>query len=361
MIDLTPLDVRKKSGDFPKTLRGYDPAAVDDFLGLVAERLEGLVKSNMLLGERVERLQEQVSSQEGRERAVQEALVTAQELRQELGSQAQREAKLMLEEAESKARRTLGEAETRAKRMLDEAETQTERLVETADRKVEERRAALDELERKRLRFLRSFRGLLERELDVVEVEEGRKPLEQIEVELDLGAAPLAETAVTEPVIDVAEVEEDPEGREVLYAGDEVAPPIEDEAVTDIADDLDVEVAEVEEVEEIEEVEVVEDGEEGEEGQDPPDATESTGPAGLAETEVVGDVDIRDLSPDDVASSAAAGEVEGDADEGADEGAEEESEEEEAEEDGRPPMEDEAEEWLSSILEHAEEGERGKE
>ena len=29
MIELTPLDVRKKRGDFGKTLRGYDPEEVD--------------------------------------------------------------------------------------------------------------------------------------------------------------------------------------------------------------------------------------------------------------------------------------------------------------------------------------------
>ena len=32
MIDLTPLDVRKKRGDFRKMLRGYDPQEVDSFL-----------------------------------------------------------------------------------------------------------------------------------------------------------------------------------------------------------------------------------------------------------------------------------------------------------------------------------------
>ena len=36
MIDLTPLDVRKKKGDFTRTLRGYDTPTVDQFLDLVA-------------------------------------------------------------------------------------------------------------------------------------------------------------------------------------------------------------------------------------------------------------------------------------------------------------------------------------
>ena len=74
MIDLTPLDVRNKRGDFKKLMRGYDPQEVDSFLELVAERLEMLTRENIGLRERSETLQQQVNSQTGREQAVQEAL-----------------------------------------------------------------------------------------------------------------------------------------------------------------------------------------------------------------------------------------------------------------------------------------------
>ena len=73
MIDLTPLDVRKKRGDFAKGVRGYSVPEVDSFLELVAERLEELVKENLTLRERADRLAEQVTAQTGRERAVHEA------------------------------------------------------------------------------------------------------------------------------------------------------------------------------------------------------------------------------------------------------------------------------------------------
>lgn len=164
MIDLTPLDVRKKRGDFRRLMRGYDPSEVDTFLDLVAERLEELVKENLTLRERSDRLQEQVSALSDRERAVNEALVTAQELRGEIKEQALREADLLKKEAESDARQIVGEAE----------------------RRIEERRASLAELERRRLRFLGAFRQLLERELDAVAVEEGRGPPDEAPVDLEL-------------------------------------------------------------------------------------------------------------------------------------------------------------------------------
>ena len=53
MIDLTPLDVRKKKGDFRRVMRGYDPEAVDNFLDEVYARMEELVRDHQSLSGRV--------------------------------------------------------------------------------------------------------------------------------------------------------------------------------------------------------------------------------------------------------------------------------------------------------------------
>ena len=164
MIDLTPLDVRKKRGDFGKGLRGYDPPEVDGFLELVAERMEELVKENLAFREKVEQLSERVVVQEGRERAVQDALVTAQELRQDVKKQARREAKLLEREARGRIEGMILESE----KLLTEHHT------------------ALLELERQRERFLKAFRTFLERQLDTVEVEFGRAPLGDVPLDLEL-------------------------------------------------------------------------------------------------------------------------------------------------------------------------------
>ena len=164
MIDLTPLDVRKKRGDFRRILRGYDPEEVDTFLELVAERLESLVKENLALAERVEGMAGRLDALEGKERAVQDALVTAQKLREEVADQSRREADLLRKEAEVEVDRRLSEA----------------------DGLIGERQRALEDLERNRMKFLKAFRSLLERELDAVEVEEARRPLEEAPLELTL-------------------------------------------------------------------------------------------------------------------------------------------------------------------------------
>jgi DivIVA domain-containing protein len=176
MIDLTPLDVRSKRGDFKRLMRGYDPQEVDTFLELVAERLEELTRETIALRERAQTLQQQVSAQTDREQAVQEALVTAQELRADIRGQAQREADGILKEAETEGRRLIAEAEAEARTKL-----------RSSERRLDQLQDSLQEIERRRGRFLKEFRQLLERELDVVEVEEERKPLEERTIDLDLG------------------------------------------------------------------------------------------------------------------------------------------------------------------------------
>jgi DivIVA domain-containing protein len=197
MIDLTPLDVRNKRGDFKRVMRGYDPPEVDVFLELVAERLEGLVRENLQLRERAQTLQDQVAAHAGREQAVQDALVTAQELRTDIRTQSQREAEHALKEAEAEARRILAEADAEVRRKLRDTERQAEQLND-----------ALRELERRRDRFLKEFRGLLQREIDVVDVEEGRAPLDDRAIDLDLGASrSAAPSDVPEPAAQVFEEE----------------------------------------------------------------------------------------------------------------------------------------------------------
>jgi len=194
MIDITPLDVRKKHEDFKRILRGFDPQEVQLFMELVAERMEELVRENIQLKERSESLQQQVSSQTGREQAVQDALVTAQELRSDIKIQAQREAE-----------HALTEAQTEARRLLNEAEAEVRTLIRGAERKLELGKDALEEMERRRVRFLKTFRQLLEREMDVVQVEEERPPLEDRAIDLDLGGARSAPASGVDLTYEAAE------------------------------------------------------------------------------------------------------------------------------------------------------------
>jgi len=212
MIDLTPLDVRKKRGDFTKVLRGYEVQQVDSFLELVAERLEELVKENLTLTERVERLAEQVAAQSGREKAVNDALVTAQQLRVEISNTAEREAEVLRSEARTECDRLRAEVEREAHRLRIDAEAEAQDIVGDAERRVTELHHVMRELERRRARFLTNFRQLLERELDTVEVQEARNVDEDMPVDLDLGGSSLFAGTMGQAAEDDAGRDESGEG-----------------------------------------------------------------------------------------------------------------------------------------------------
>jgi len=152
MMDLTPLDVRKKKDDLRRTMRGYDPAQVDGFLDLVADRLDALVQEEVRLKEQVKLLRERLTGFEERERALNEALIAAQELREEARQQADRQAGLRLREADQQAEKVVGEAR---------------RAAEDSER-------ALAQLHARRASFLRGMRSLLDRFLEEVSYEEAR-------------------------------------------------------------------------------------------------------------------------------------------------------------------------------------------
>ncbi len=102
---LTALDVRRY--DFGNALRGYDRARVDQFRDQVAEELERLSRSNQELDLKARNFHEQLKSFRERDKALNDALVSAQQLRGEIREQAEREAQLIVREARAEADTTL--------------------------------------------------------------------------------------------------------------------------------------------------------------------------------------------------------------------------------------------------------------
>lgn len=148
MIDLTPLEVRQKKGDFRRSVRGYDAELVNDFLDLVADRMEELVKENMALRDSVGSLETEVTKYRDKERALSDALMAAQRLRDDARGHAEKEGELMIREARLAA------------------ETAREEALRALAREQE----ALRQARGRRSQMIESFRRLLERELGELEV-----------------------------------------------------------------------------------------------------------------------------------------------------------------------------------------------
>lgn len=112
---LTPLDIQKTR--FAQKMRGYDPREVDDFLELVAEELANRLGKIESLEQEVRYYRQRVEEGERREHQLQETLVRAQKVADEITEGAEREARVMLREAELSGDRLVQQATEQASRI----------------------------------------------------------------------------------------------------------------------------------------------------------------------------------------------------------------------------------------------------
>jgi len=115
---LTALDVRRY--DFGNALRGYDRARVDQFRDQVAEEIERLTRANQELDQKARSFHDQLKSFRERDKALNDALVSAQQLRGEIREQAEREAQLIVREAKAEAEQGLTQVREEVRRAQDE-------------------------------------------------------------------------------------------------------------------------------------------------------------------------------------------------------------------------------------------------
>lgn len=151
VFTLTPLDIRKQ--EFHKSLRGYATEGVEDFRARVADALERAIRDRQVLDERLSALTEQLRVFRERETAMNEALVAAQQLRQETRAAAEREGQVIVREAQAEA-----------KRLLDEARNAASAV-----------QAKMAETERQYQQYVGGFRALLERQLAELRALDGKR------------------------------------------------------------------------------------------------------------------------------------------------------------------------------------------
>jgi DivIVA domain-containing protein len=138
---LTPVDVRRY--EFGTTFRGYDTARVDQFREQVADELERVARVNQELDAKARGFHEQLRAFRDRDKALNEALISAQQMRQDTGEQAGREAELILREARVEA----------------------DRLIEAARVDVRKLERQVDALERLRRSYLVQMKKMAEMQL----------------------------------------------------------------------------------------------------------------------------------------------------------------------------------------------------
>ena len=95
---MTATDIRQQQFAV-RLFRGFDPQEVDAFLEEMADEVEELARENALLKEQLVQLEEKSKGIEGREKTLQETLMTTQKIAEEFKENSRREAELILREA----------------------------------------------------------------------------------------------------------------------------------------------------------------------------------------------------------------------------------------------------------------------
>ena len=152
---LTPIDIRRY--DFGSALRGYDKTRVDQFRDQVAAEVERLIRLNADLEQKSKWLVEQLRAFRDRDKALNDALVSAQQLRAEISEQADREAQLLMREARAQVEQDLEGIRAEARRLEDE----------------------IQGLVKARRTYLSQLRTMVERQLAEIETAEAT-PLPQV-------------------------------------------------------------------------------------------------------------------------------------------------------------------------------------
>jgi cell division initiation protein len=111
-MKITPLDIQQQQ--FRVRLRGFDMVEVDNFLDLVANELEELLQENNRLREEDRQKLERIQGLEKAEKDLRNALVSAQQICEEMKNNARKEGELMIEEAKGQARKIVEEGQTQA-------------------------------------------------------------------------------------------------------------------------------------------------------------------------------------------------------------------------------------------------------
>lgn len=147
---LTSVEVRRYD-NFGNALRGYDKEKVHQFRDQVADELERLARVNQELEAKAKGFHEQLRAFRERDKALNDALVSAQQMSAMIREQAEREGQLIIREARAEG----------------------DRLLETARNDIRKLEADLEDLQRMRRTHVAQLRALAQRQLTDIEAAEG--------------------------------------------------------------------------------------------------------------------------------------------------------------------------------------------
>lgn len=158
---ITPIEIQQHQ--FKTRLFGYDTAAVEGFLEMLADELERLHQQNNELKESLARTRTSLDQMRDREKMLQQTLMTAQKVTDDLKENARKEAEIVVADAHIEGERIVRDADERRMRLINQ----------------------LQDMKRQKMTFESGLRTLVENHLKLLDMDntlqlEGEEPTAQL-------------------------------------------------------------------------------------------------------------------------------------------------------------------------------------
>lgn len=142
---IAPIDIAHKT--FHRKMMGFDPDEVMDFLRLMAEELESLIKERNTLRETLREKELSIAEYRERDELLKSTITTATRMSEKMQVDAERESKLILHDANQKAETIVRESRDSLKRIYSD----------------------INDLKRVRMQFENNMKALIQSHLTMLE------------------------------------------------------------------------------------------------------------------------------------------------------------------------------------------------
>lgn len=168
---ISPIEIQQHQ--FKTRMLGYDSTAVDSFLEMLADELERLHIQNNELKESLARTRTSLEQMREREKALQETLMTAQQVSEDLKENARKDAEIVVANAHLEGEKIVREAQDRRMQLANE----------------------IQDMKRQKLTFESGLRTLVENHLKLLD-------MDSLQLEDNPGPAQLIEPLISDEDFD---------------------------------------------------------------------------------------------------------------------------------------------------------------
>lgn len=112
---IAPIDIAHKS--FHRKMMGFDPDEVMDFMRMISEEMETLIRERNSMREQLREKEMQIAEYRERDELLKSTITTAQRMSEKIQVDAERESKLILHDANQKAEMIVRESRDSLKRI----------------------------------------------------------------------------------------------------------------------------------------------------------------------------------------------------------------------------------------------------